>query len=322
MEKRRGRALSVLAVLSVVSAFSTPVSAQSVRVGGQVLDADSAPVVGVRVVLHRVGRNTQGPIDSTRSDNRGRFRFVYRPDTSAFYIASGRYAGIEYFSEPLPTNPRPAVSEIRLVVYDTSSTAYVDLEARHLVLTRPGEDGSRSLLDLVVLRNPGRFTRVAPDTVQGTWKVPLPRGTIGLQVREGDVSSQALTRTGDSLTIGAALAPGEKQLTLEYQVPSDRAAIELPLGQPGLPLNVLIEEPGVKVSGPGLVPTDSQIVQNRAFRRWTGNVSAVGVLRIVLPGNRAAPAWLLVALVGSLAMALVAAGWYALRSRPLLRQKE
>jgi hypothetical protein len=311
-----------LSVLSVFSVLSVPVAGQSLHVAGRVLNADSAPVGGVRVVLHRVGQSRQGPIDSTRSDRQGRFGFTYSPDTSAFYLASARYAGIEYFSAPLPTNPRAVDTAIGLIVYDTSSRARVELEARHLVLTRPGEDGARSLLDLIILRNPGRLTRVAPDTIRGTWAVPLPRGTVGLQVRESDVSAQALARKGDSLTIGAALAPGEKQLTLEYQVPPTRRTIELPLNRPGMPLNVLVEERAVGVAGPGITLADSQLIQNRSFRRWTGTVKIPGVLRLTLPGSRAAPPWLLPVLVGALALALGAGTWYALRSRPLLRQHE
>jgi hypothetical protein len=271
------------------------------------------------VVLHRVGQSSQGPIDSTQSDRIGRFGFRYRPDTAAFYLASARYAGIEYFSPPLPTNPARAGNSVTVMVYDTSSTAPVELEARHLVLTRPGEDGSRGVLDLVILRNPGRRTRVSPDTLQGTWGVPLPQGTVGVQVRESDISSQAISRRGDSLVVTAALAPGEKQLTLEYQVPADRSAIALPLTK-GLPLNVLTEEPGIRVTGPGIAPADSQVIQNRTFRRWTGTVTDPGTLRLVFPGNRAPPRWLLIALVGGLALALVGGGWYALRVRPPLRR--
>jgi hypothetical protein len=260
-------------------------------------------------------------MDSTRSDRRGRFDFSYRPDTASFYLASARYSGIEYFSAPLPTNPAHADTGLRIIVYDTSSTAPVELEARHLVLTRPGEDGSRSLLDLIILRNTGRLTRVAPDTGKGTWSVPLPVGTVGLQVRESDISSEALTRAGNSLTIGAALAPGEKQLTLEYQVPAGRESVELAIARAGLPLNVLVEEPGARVVGRGMLPADSQVIQNRSFRRWTGTVTAAGPLRILLPGGRSTPSWLLPALVGGLALALAGAGWYALR-RPPLRQVE
>jgi hypothetical protein len=278
-------------------------------------------VRGIRVVLHRIGQARQGPLDSTRSDRGGRFEFSYRADTAAFYLASARYSGIEYFSAPLPTNPARADTAFRIVVYDTSSTAPVELEARHLVLTRPGEDGSRSLLDLIILRNGGRLTRVAPDTGKGTWSLPLPVGTVGLQVRESDVSSEALTRVGNSLTIGAALAPGEKQLTLEYQVPAGRESVELPVARAGLPLNVLVEEAGARVVGPGMAAADSQVIQNRSFRRWTGTVSAAGSLRILLPGGRSTNSWLLPALVGGLALALAGGGWYALR-RPPLRQVE
>ena len=325
MEGRRGRRGrsrrrgSCLIAFSALSAFSASVHAQTIHVTGRVLNADSSAVAGVRVVLHRVGQSQQGPLDSTRSDRQGRFRFSYAPDTSSFYLTSARYAGIEYFSAPLPTNPGAPRAPVSLMVYDTSSRAPVELEARHLVLTRPGEDGSRSVLDLIIVRNGGRLTRVAPDTTSGSWSVPLPRGTTGLQVRESDVSSEALRRSGDSLIIGAALAPGEKQLTLEYQVPSDRTSIELPLDRPGLPLNVLVEEPGVRVTAPGIAPADSQLIQNRSFRRWTGTVKSAGMLRLVLPGRQNGPPWLLAALVGGLAVSLVAGGWYAIRFRPLLR---
>ena len=304
-----------MVALAPLLLLDAPLTAQTVQISGQVIDADSAPLRGIRVVLHRIGQERQGPIDSTRSDRRGRFDFRYRPDTAAFYLASARYSGIEYFSAPLPTNPARADTRLRVVVYDTSSTAPVELEARHLVLTRPGEDGSRSLLDLIILRNSGRLTRVAPDTGKGSWTLPLPIGTVGLQVRESDISSEALTRSGNFLSIGAALAPGEKQLTLEYQVPAGRESVELPVARAGLPLNVLAEESAVRVVAPGISVADSQMIQNRAFRRWSGSVGAATSVRILLPGSRSAPRWVLPALVGGLALALAGGSWYALRRK-------
>jgi hypothetical protein len=309
------RVLSVFSVFSVFSVLSVPLPAQTVRVTGRVVSADSSPVPGVRVVLHRVGQNVQGPIDSSRSGPEGGFRFSFRPETSAFYLVSGRYAGIEYFSVPLATKPSQPDTGVRIVVYDTSSSAPVALEARHLVLTRPSEDGSRSVLDLIILRNSGRLTRVAPDTLQGSWSVPLPRGTAGLQVSESDVSAASVSRAGDSLIVNAALAPGEKQLTIQYQVPAGRKELELPLEPQGLSLNLLVEEPGVKVVAPNIAPADSQVIQGRWFRRWAGTVSSVGVVRLILPGADRTPSWLLPALVGTLALGLVAAGWYALAYR-------
>jgi hypothetical protein len=285
------------------------------RALGRVLDADSAPVAGIRVVLHRIGQDAQGPIDSSRSDRRGRFHFVFTPDTAAFYLISGRYAGIEYFSTPISTNPRRADTAVTVLVYDTSSSAPIQLEARHLVVTRPDQDGARSVLDLVILKNAGRLTRVAPDTVRPSWSVLLPEGTEGLDVGESDISSQALARRGDSLLIAAAIAPGEKQLTLQYRIPAGRNSIALPIGNPGMPVNVLAEESGAKVTGPGLALADSQVIQGRSFRRWTGTVPGSSLIRIVLPGRPRAPRWLLIALVAGLAVGLAGTGWYVLSRR-------
>jgi hypothetical protein len=304
--------VSFLPLLSLL--VSTSLVAQT-RTAGRVLDADSAPVPGVRVVLHRIGQQAQGPIDSSRSDRGGRFHFTFRPDTAAFYLISGRYAGIEYFSAPISTNPRRADTAVTVLVYDTSSSAPIQLEARHLVVTRPDQDGARSVLDLVILKNPGRLTRVAPDTVRPSWSVPLPDGTEGLDVGESDISSQALARKGDSLLVAAAIAPGEKQLTLQYRIPAGRNSISLPIGNPGMRVNVLAEETGAKVAGPGLALADSQVIQGRSFRRWTGTVPGSSVVRVALPGQPRTPHWLLIALVAGLAAALATTGWYVLSRR-------
>jgi hypothetical protein len=316
------RLLSVLSVLSVFSVFSVPaLCAQTVRASGRVLSADSIAVGGARVLLHRVGSNTEGPIDSARSDRLGRFHFAFRPDTGAFYMLSAEHAGIEYFSQLVPTNPARPDTGIRILVYDTSSTAPVSLEARHIVVTRPGEDGSRGVLDLMVLRNDGRLSRVASDTAHPTWSAPLPPGTIGLDVAESDFSREALARRNDSVIVVAPFAPGEKQLTVQYLIPADRTVVELPFGAPGTAINVLAEEKGVRVTGSGIAVADSQVLQGRSFRRWSGVTQPGGVVRIILPGTRRTPVWLLAALVGTLTLVLVGAGWrlVARRSAPLAR---
>ena len=323
MAGKAGRLCGRLARLTILLSLSVlPVlpglAAQTVRAGGAVLKADSTPVPGTRVVLHQVGRTLQGPLDSSRTDRRGRFRFAFRPDTSALYLLSVRHAGIEYFSPPVHTNPERPDTTIRILVYDTSSTALVALEARHLVVTHPGEDGSRSVLDLVVLLNKGNRTRVAPDSVGASWVGLLPRGTMGLEVGESDLSPDAITRRGDSLLVAAPLAPGEKQVTVQYVVPAGSKELELPFTEPVSSVNVLAEENDVVVSGGSLALADSQVLQGRSFRRWAGAVPAGGVLRVVLPGRSRVPEGLLPSLVGAVVLVLVGAGWYFLARRPRL----
>lgn len=306
------RIVLVLFRLLVISSIlpALPVlSAQSTRAEGLVLRPDSTPVGRTRVVLHRVGQVIQGPLDSTTTDGRGRFRFRFRADTSTIYLLSARHSSIEYFSPPVHTNPARPDTAIRIIAYDTSSTAPVSVEARHLVVSRPGEDGSRSILDLIVLRNDGQRTRIAPDSSRPTWVGQLPRGTIGLEVGESDVSPEAVSRQGDSLFVTAPLAPGEKQLTLEYLVPAGHQVLELPLTEPVPMLNVLAEESKAVVTGGSLVFADSQTLQGRSFRRWTGAGPAGTLLRVALPGRPLTPEWILAALVAAVAVALAAAGW-------------
>jgi hypothetical protein len=311
----RGRltAFAVFVILPIFPVFPVlPAAAQTIHAAGAVLKSDSTPVPGGRVVLHQVGRTRQGPLDSTRTDRRGRFRFVFRPDTSALYLLSVRHAGIEYFSSPVHTNPGRPDTTIRVIVYDTSSTAPVSLEARHLVLTRPGEDGSRNVLDLIVLLNGGRQTRVAPDSAGASWGGVLPAGTIGLELGASDVSPDAVIRRGDSLLVAAPLAPGEKQVTVQYVVPAGRKHLELRFTEPVSGINVLAEENGVVVSGGSMTLADSQVLQGRSFRRWTGALPAGGTLRVALPGRPRVPEWLLPSLVAAIVLVLGGAGWHFL----------
>jgi hypothetical protein len=307
----------ILSFFPVLPPFPAPptLSAQTISATGRVLNPDSTPVRGARVVLHRVGQVSQGPIDSTRSDARGRFQFTFRPDTSAFYLLSAEHSGIEYFSQPVPTNPQRPDTGIRILVYDTSNAVPIVLEARHLVITRPGEDGSRGVLDLMVLRNDSRLTRTTSDTIHPTWSAPLPPGTVGLDVSESDFSRDAVARRGDLVVVVAPFAPGEKQLTVQYLIPSNRTAVDLPFGRPGAAINVLAEETGVLVTGSGVVLADSQVLQGRSFRRWTGMARPNSVVRIVLPGTRRTPMWLLAVLVGTLTLVLAGAGWRLLAER-------
>jgi hypothetical protein len=260
-------------------------------------------------VLHQVGRQLQGPVDSTFSDARGRFRIRFRADTSSLYLLSARYGGIEYFSPPVHTNPERPDTAIPLVVYDTSSTAPVGMTARHIVVPRPGEDGSRSVLDLLVLRNDGLWARVASDSLHPSWGVPLPPGSVGLELGESDFSPDAVSRRGDSAVVVAPIAPGEKQLALQYLLPGSLRVVNFPLGGGGATVNLLVEEPGARVEGGRLALADSQLIEQRWFRRWTGEPPPGAAIRLAFPSSGRTPLTLLAGLVGALALVLLAAGW-------------
>lgn len=277
---------------------------------------DTTRLAGARVLLHRVGRELQGAVDSTSADARGRFRFRFRADTTAIYLLSARYGGIEYFSTPVHTNPARPDTAIALLVYDTSSTAPVTLEARHIVVPRPSENGSRAVLDLVVLLNRGLRARVAPDSLHASWSLPLPAVSTGLEIGESDVSPDAVRRQDDSALVTAPIAPGQKQLSLEYLIPAGHPVVEFPIGSSGGRVNLLVEERGARVSGGTLALADSQLIEGRSFHRWTGDVPAGGSVRLTLPALPRTPVSVLAGLVAAVGLVLAVAAWRILRRPP------
>ena len=270
---------------------------------------DSVPVGGARVVLHRVAQSAQGPVDSVVTGADGRFRFAFTRDTATLHLLSARHHGIEYFSTPLDNSRSGGTETVTLVVHDTSSSAPVGITARHVVIPRAGEDGTREVLDLVLLANAGTETRVAPDSLGASWTGPLPPRSEGLELGESDVSPDAVIRRGDSAIVSAPIAPGEKQLAFQYHLPAGRQEIEIPVGPEPVGLNLLLEESGATVSAPGLALADSQVIEGRAFQRWSGDLPANATVRVTLPGAGSDATPILAAMVAVLALALLAAAW-------------
>ncbi len=276
---------------------------------------DSIGVPGIEVVLHEVGVEKQGPRDSTRTDAAGRFRFRFRPDTLAVYLVSARFDGIAYFSDPIDIES--TAPTLALIVSDTSSTEPVSASTRHVVLRAPDVDGAREALDIVVLRNSGTMTRVGRDTVTAAWGMALPPGVLGATVGDADFSPDAISIRDDSALVFAPIAPGEKQVVIQYMVPPDLSPFRIPIADSINAVTLLAEEAGVRVRG--LAPADSQVIAGTSFTRWTGAPGPGTTLEVTFPaggGAGPAPSWVLPALVAALGAVLLGAMLWLLRGRP------
>ena len=125
-----------------------------------------------------------------------------------------------------------------------------------------------------------------------------------------------MLRRGDTAVVSAPIAPGEKQLAFQYHLLSGRREIEIPVGRDSTTFNVLLEEPGARASAPGLALADSQLIEGRSFRRWTGELPANSTVRVTLPGAATDSRPLLAGMVAVLALGLLFAAW---RMVPKLR---
>lgn len=257
-------------------------------------------------------------MDTARAGPTGRFAFRFRADSSATYLLSARYGGIEYFSQPVATNPALPDTGVVVIVADTSSTTPVLVRQRTLLISRPDESGTRTVLDWFVVGNPGEETRVAPDTVRPAWGTPLPPEAQNIEIADNRLSQfspDALVFRGDSALIFAPLSPGDKELMLQYRIPGTLRRFLVPSDRIADSVFVLLEEPSGRVATPGFVRTDSQMLEGRAFRRWAGPLAQSADIEIVLPSARLSQGQLLAAMVATAGAAFAMLSGFVVRRR-------
>lgn len=285
--------------------------------------ADSLPASGLWAVLHQVSLAAGAPVDSALTDLSGRYRVrAAGRDSAAVYLVSVTYAGVAYFTRPLhPPAAARQLSLETLAVYDTSSgSPPVELAQRHVIVRRPAADGSRHVMELLVLRNRGARTRISPDTTRPVWQGRLPAGAIELRAGESDVSTEAVYRRGDTVAVAAPMPPGEKQVVISYILPPGRRRLDLMLDQPIERFNLLIEDSLAADGGGVLEPLGTETIEGQAFQRFGRNNLPAGThvsIPLPSPGWQAARLWwLIVGLAASILAAGLVIAWRKTQPAP------
>ncbi len=271
------------------------ITGRSVRVAR----GDTVAAAGAAIYLHRVSQSAQGVLDSTRSDAAGRFAFRATADSGDVLLVSARWGGVEYFAAPVSRG-----QAVEVIVVDTSSAVPVSVAARHVILGGPAPDGTRDVVDLLVLRNGTGMTRVtATGSRDASFTMLVPPLVANLRVGDADFSPDAFERHGDTLALYAPIPPGDRQFFLEYQVAPGARQLVLPLQPPSDTLSILAEESTLAMPA-GMTRQGTEAMNGRRFARWAGRPAA-SRLEIRLPGGWRAPTWLLPVLVVLLAVPLL-----------------
>jgi len=229
------------------------------------------PVSGIWVTLHRVGSDTAGPVDSLRAGPGGRYEFHYRRTGSAdaVYFVSASYEGIAYFSLPLQ-KVRVSGTDGEVTVFDTTSGPVpLHVRGRHIVIAAPSVDGSREIVEVYELTNDSSLTVISPDDAHPIWTARLPAGERNFSAGQSDVSIQAIREQQGAIGVTAPFAPGLKQISFAYHVPASAFPLHLPLDHAATVLEVLTEEPTVKVTGARLAQVAPVAIDGRTFQRFT-----------------------------------------------------
>jgi hypothetical protein len=303
-------------------AVPTALLSQAVSVSGRVLRGgrDTVPLGNAWVVLHRLSREAAGPLDSVRSDARGRYRMTLRrPDSTSAYAISVWFDSIAYFSLPLNVIGRPAVHVEDLIAFPTTSSGVpIHLTRRLATVARPNEDGTREVLEILELQNSGVATRVTSDTLAPTWAGRVPAGAGQLRAGQGDISSDAVQFRRDSVIVFAPIPPGPaKQLSYGYSLPAATRVLVFPIDQTTDEVNLLVEDTVAVVSAPSLESLGIKELEQRRFAAYRAGPLAPGSkVEIRLPAGKFHAQMLLPYIIAVLASGMVVALVWALRKRP------
>ena len=263
---------------------------ESRRVDGVVMHGEAKgprPISGIRVVLHRVGSDRAGPLDSAITDARGRYRFRFSTSGSpdAIYFVSASYDGIAYFSVPLREQATVG-DDAQITVFDTTSGPVpIHVVGHHVILGSPDGQGRREAVEVFELQNDSSVTRVSGGRLQPVWTTALPQGATNARVNPtGDISPNAVTFTDGRVRLFAPISPGARQLSYAYQLPRDALPLSVALDEPTGVLEVLTEEPRATVTGANLSEVAPTSTGGRTFRRFLAqNVPARSAIRIDVP---------------------------------------
>jgi hypothetical protein len=230
------------------------------------------PAVGQWVTLHRVGKDSAGPVDSVRTDAAGRYRLRYTPwgVSDAVYFASTTFGGIAYFTEPLKA---PAVTDedAEITVFDTTSRAFpMAIKGRHFIVSQIDSAQMRTVIEVFEIANDSLLTRVAgPGAApEPTWSVAIPASAIDVRANEGEFSPETFAATSGRVAVYAPLAPGIKQVAFSYKVPGSSFPLAMRADGGAVVFEVLLEEPKGTVKGKGFAAVDPVSLEGRNFRRF------------------------------------------------------
>jgi hypothetical protein len=245
-----------------------------------------------RVSLHRISRDSAGPVDSLLTDAAGRYRFTFTArDDGSVYVAGATFGDVAYFTTPT-NQPTIGGTDGEITVFDTTSRPIpVRVRGRHVIVSAPAPSGLRTLVEVYEISNDTLVTRIAGGSEGATWRGILPRLARSPRGGRGDVPEQAMRFRDGVVEIFAPIAPGLRQVAFSYELPPDAFPLSLPLGDSASVFEVLLEERSASAAGPQLMPRESVTIEGRSFQRYLAqNVAGSAVVQLTVDAVASASA--------------------------------
>ncbi len=251
------------------------------------LRSGQTPVAGQWVVLHRVGPDRAGPLDSVRTSAAGVYAMRYHAtgDTAALYFTSTSYDGVAYFTPPLRA-VKATGDDSRIVVFDTTSRPVpIQVGGRHIIVAAATPGGTRPVGEVYDLQNDTTVTLVARDSVSPLWTTHIPATARGARTNAGGtIAAGAMTFNNGVAGLYAPLSPGFRQVAFSYDLPTSAFPLSVPLERATGVLEIMVEDPRARVSAPHIREVAPVNAEGRTFRRFLAqDLEANAVVSIDVP---------------------------------------
>jgi hypothetical protein len=300
-----------LAAVFVLALLAAPAPAQTLA--GRVVRS-GAPASGVTVELHRVTRNTRGPVSTVTTGAAGDFSIALPPvqDTAGFtvFFATATTDGVRYFGPVV--HGAAGDTNYRIEVFDTTTSRAVADSVR---VTRR---------DVVMVAGSARRTLV-PDATRPLFGIAIPKGSTAFQAGDGGPESDSpqagasqnpgdVVRVGDRVWVAAPLVPGGRDLIFRYRLPASPRQAALPVEHTTDSVNVYVKQPAPEMEVAGLAKPKPYEAEGDNFLLFSGaQVRAGSSLGLDWRGPTPSPVdprWAALALTG---LVLAAGAWLGVR---------
>ena len=232
------------------------------------------PAARPLVVLHHVGPDASGPLDSLRAGPDGRFRFRLPsvPDPAnrqEVFFASVEHGGVNYFG-PLISTAAELDSLYVVHAFDTAAappTGAALSVALRVILLEEVPDAGWNATDLIHVTHDGDRTLVAAPG-GATFTYPLPEGATNLEVGGNQMNPDTATVADGSLRVTSAIPPGEREFVVRYRLPDPFFTLRYPGTTDEA--EVLVKEPAPPMDVEGLQPAQPVEEAGVSYRRFAG----------------------------------------------------
>jgi len=258
------RAASLGALLALL-AIAAPADALVIQ-GRVVKGMDRRPASGIPVSLHPVKNEQELPGQTVASGPDGTFRFTgIAQDPSTSYFLSTEYEGAFYTEGPVEFTGETGAKDMQ--IYDVGNDMASVRVTNHHILVERAEDHLH-VTEILVFQNDGATAYLGTGLNHAEnvgVRLGLPASVKKFEPGMGGDEGSVVV-LGRDLSSHRPIPPGQRPFSFSYEIPlSGRMDLSHRIYFPTESVDVLINDPGLKVEGSSLTYTGSRDQGGKKF---------------------------------------------------------